>query len=215
MRDFRVKLQAVNPPPVIAHRGAGALLRPGKHPEALRHPPDGIRMAHPHYAFRRNIRKQQMLPHLQHGFSVFAGISGASDFSARHPGDQLRAVTDPENRHAEIQNPGIIMRRRRIIDAVWSAGKNNALIARLPDLPEADLCVRPDFGIYLQFTHPSRDQLIVLSAEIQHQNPVHRSPHPYFLWFFTLRSRRSFSARAPRDRPRRSPPRNGWASRNP
>ncbi|MPM53520.1 hypothetical protein SDC9_100288 [bioreactor metagenome] len=98
--------------------------------------------------------------------TVFAD-SGGGNFSVTHIGNELCAVANTQHWYAQFQNCFIIMRRSFIIDAVRSARKNDAFIVVF--FYFLDRCgKRQDLRINMLLTNSACNQLIILSAEIQH-----------------------------------------------
>lgn len=95
--------------------------------------------------------------------------------SVRH---QLRTIADPQNRDACLKDLLLIVGRRLIIDAVRPAREDDPFGLHLLYLLKAQR-VWMHFTIYIAFSDPARDQLIVLPAEVQ--NDDHFSCQTVFL----------------------------------
>ena len=170
MRHLRVKLDGINLLLHVFHRCRRADARMGGNPVARGRGFDRVRMAHPALAARRHVTEEDAIRtglHLH--FTIFAPVLRGFNLPALQPGDELRAVADAEHRHAERQNPLLIVRRGRIIHAVRPAGEDDALVMPLPELGKRGR-IGLHLGINVLLTDAAGNQLIVLAAEIEHQN---------------------------------------------
>lgn len=59
------------------------------------------------------------------------------------------------------------MRRSRIIDAVGASGKGDPLIPDISELGKSNAIIGADLRENMLFTNSARNQLIILTAEIQ------------------------------------------------
>ena len=98
-------------------------------------------------------------------------MRGRRDAPAELGGHCLHSIADSKHRHAELEycigSPG----RRVIRDGFRAAGKDYSAGAESEDgsvtrVPREDLAINSDFA------HAPRDQLRVLGAEIEDQDPV-------------------------------------------
>ncbi len=84
---------------------------------------------------------------------------------------RLHAVADAEHGNAELEHDSRRTRRLRIRDRLGTAGQDDAL-----RLEGADFVVRDvpgqDLAVHAHFAHAPRDELRVLRAEIENQDPV-------------------------------------------
>ena len=173
MCHLRMKLYAVQFSLIIPHCGAGTVRCSSDRYKSGWNPAYMIRMAHPAYTLPGNSIKKLMFHDREYCLTVLAGIFSRRHFPTGHERHQLIAVAYPQNRYSHIQYRRIIMRGSRVIDTVWSACKNNPFIPLLFDLIRRNPIVWPDLGINVMFPHPSRDQLVILPAEIQNQYFLH------------------------------------------
>lgn len=101
----------------------------------------------------------------------------ASDAAVTQPPQGLRhklaAVADAQNRQSQGKDLRVDLGGIRRIDAVRPAGEDNPLGRKRPDLCQRH-CVRLDLTIYVTFTHTAGNQLVILAAEVQDQNLIHR-----------------------------------------
>ena len=128
---------------------------------------DIVVMTHPADTAFGNIRKENVLLHVQPDPAVFTAVFGALDRSARHMRHELTAVTDAEDRHACVQDRGVKVRRFGIADAVGTSCEDDAAVACRFDLTDGDLVVGADLGIDVLFAHAARDEPVILTAEIE------------------------------------------------
>ena len=164
---LRVRLNGVDFLGGVFHGRHRALVRPGGNREALGHLIDPVGVAHPHYALGGNLRKKQgiLLGDGHVNFAVLGGFGG-NDGTARHPGGELAAVADTENRNSQLQHRGVVVGGGHIEDAVGAAGENNAPIAPCLNLLRGNGVVLLNLRIDVEIPNSSGDQLIILTAEV-------------------------------------------------
>ena len=129
-----------------------------------------IGVTHPSSSlFRKPFKQKTIL--LKTGFclTVFARRR-CSYGSAQLICHQLCTVANSKDRNAERKNFRIDMRRAFSVDAVWSAGKNNADWMHLFYPRNCYFIIGVDFTVYVAFAYTPCNQLIILSAEIDNQN---------------------------------------------
>ena len=125
---FRVELDAVKAAGFITDghiRAVGTVRHQRKtvghffHIVAVTHPGDAV--------FRQALEQLAGGGKIRFGFAILAGsgVRGGSDGTTQRPGHELAAVTDAQDRHAQMEHPGVYMRRGFFIHAVGAAGKNN------------------------------------------------------------------------------------------
>ena len=93
----------------------------------------------------------------------------AVDPAAELERQQLRAVTDAERRHAELEDRRVEPRRAVGVDRRGAAGEDQRGRVAPPDLLDGD-AVRDELGVDARLAHAARDQLRVLAAEVDHQH---------------------------------------------
>jgi hypothetical protein len=140
-------------------------------------------MARPHAQLSGNVREQARLRGdacaARTGSVSTAGrwraefpVAGSTDFAAEHFGHQLHAVTDAENGNVEP----------KIAASHFGAPASETLL-RPPEESarwtfRADRVERRvernDLGIHRQLSQPTRDELRVLRAEVEHENRLMR-----------------------------------------
>ena len=169
---FRVVLDAVEPPLFIGNRDVGAGGRVGGQGKPLRHLRHVVPVAHPGNALLGEALEEfaaGVEPGL--GLAVFAGgiVLGLGDLAAEGVGHQLAAVTDAEDRHPHLEDAGVVVGGGFEVDAVGAAGEDDAdRVFRLQLFQRGG--IGEHFAVDVAFPHPSRDQLVILAAEVQHND---------------------------------------------
>ena len=156
---------------LVLHGSHRAVIGGGGDLEALRQLIDPVRMAHPHDAALGHIGKKlgSLLFQVQLNLAVFGSLGG-DDRAAGHPGGELAAVANAENGNAQFQNRRVIVGGRHIIDAVGAAGEDDALVVPGLDLSGGNGIVLLDLRIDVEIPDSAGDQLVILSAKVQHKN---------------------------------------------
>ena len=156
---------------LVLHGSHRAVIGGGGDLEALRQLIDPVRMAHPHDAALGHIGKKlgSLLFQVQLNLAVFGSLGG-DDRAAGHPGGELAAVANAKNGNAQLQNRRVIVGGGHIIDAVGAAGEDDALVVPGLDLSGGNGIVLLDLRIDMEIPDSAGDQLVILSAEVQHKN---------------------------------------------
>ena len=144
----------------------------GHQREALGHLCHVIAVAHPGDALLRQTLEQAAAGVKEGlGLAVFPGGVGlgGSHHSAQLVGQQLAAVADAQNGHAQTEHAGVHMGGLLVIDAVGAAGEDDAHGVIGLDLGKAHV-KGLDLAVNIAFTDPAGDQLVILSAEVQYKN---------------------------------------------
>ena len=126
---------------------------------------DGVAVVHPDRLLGLQPGEELRVDReARRGPAVLAPFVG--DFTARRLGQPLHPVAEAQHRHA--QRRGIRRRpgRVRLVDALRTAGKDDARRVPSPDLLGRGVR-RKDDGEHPGVPNPSRDQLRVLAAEIE------------------------------------------------
>ena len=178
--DLRVELDAVEAPALVADGRRGAGIRVGGERESLRHLRHVVPMAHPGDPLRRKTPeqpavcvKERLCPAILPG-----GVRlGRRDLAPQGVGHELAAVADPQHRHPQRKNRRVAQGRVRLVDAAGTSGENE------PDGVHAfELLQRRgiglDLAVHAALPDPPGDELVVLSAEVQHDDSLvfHRAP---------------------------------------
>ena len=166
-----VELHAVKAAALIADAdgGAGGAVR--HEAEAFGHLCHIIAVAHPCHALLGDALKQAAAG-IEPGrcFTVFAGgiALRGGDLAAQIVRHELAAVADAKDGNAQAEDPGVDLRRALGVDALGAAGEDDADGSVGPDLLKAHAV-----GLYLAvdiaLADSSCDELIVLTAEVEHQ----------------------------------------------
>ena len=156
---------------LVLHGSHRAVIGGGGDLEALRQLIDPVRMTHPHDAAFGHIGKElgSLLFQVQLDLAVFGSLSG-DDRAAGHPCGELATVANAENGNAQLQNLWVIVGGGHIIDAVGAAGEDDALVVPGLDLGGGNGIVLLDLRIDMEIPDSAGDQLVILSAEVQHKN---------------------------------------------
>ena len=153
----------------VAHGRAGRVRTGGGDREPGGQLLDPVAVAHPHLVVR--------------GRGLHAGeqAAGVVDLQLRraelallrllHPaaqlhGHQLRAVTDAEHRHAQVEEARVAERRVRVVDAGRAAGEDDARGLHGPE-PVEFQGVGVDLAVHLLLADAAGDELGGLRAEIK------------------------------------------------
>ena len=169
--DLGVELQRIDLALDVRHRGVRRVRRLGRSGESLRQALDAIAVTHPDLQTRAELLEQRIVAgQIDLGVAVLAVI-GLGHLAAEHVAHQLQAVADAEHRHAELEDHlrhtraalgSDRERRAREHDALGREGADRLLAHR----------ARVDLAVDVELTNPARNQLGVLAAEIEDQDPL-------------------------------------------
>ena len=170
MRHFWVKLQAIESPLGALDRtyDIAAGRRECKAFGDICHV---VAMAHP-YRRVAGLRSKQPAPlaHCQYRFSVLASIT-RRHCAAKFTRQELHAVTNAENWHADVEQFSIERRCVLVVYRIWPTRQNDAFWVERCDL--GDTCaVWHDDAIYAQFTCFAGDQLRILRTVVEDDERV-------------------------------------------
>ena len=165
-----VELDAVEPVVGRDHRGHGRAVRVGERPEAGRGRLDRVPVAHPDGLAPGRAREDaHRRVHHQLGPAVLAAVHRG------HPppeevGHELHPVADAENRDILAQKLGVDGGGTVFVNARWAPRQDHSPGLRRQELAPGsgagvDLAVRPELA------HAPRDQLGVLGAEVEDEDP--------------------------------------------
>ena len=141
---------------------------------------DVIVVAHPADGRGLHIGEQLALGVYEHlGLAVLT-LGSAADMTAQQVHHQLAAVADAQHRHAPAEDLGVDGGRVLQINAVGAAGEDDALgILGLDDRKIGFIGI--DLAVDIIFSDAAGNQLIVLSAKVQHDDSF--MLHDVFLHF--------------------------------
>ncbi len=169
MHDLRMELRCIDLPLWTFHRCHRADRRMSGHTKSFRRLCNIVRMTHPCHRGRFHIFEKNRRPfHLYVCMPVLTDRSRLYS-SAQTVCNQLRTVTDSQNRNARLKYFFLIMRRSFIINAVRPACEDNPFRIHLLYLLKAQR-VRMHLTIYIAFSDSARNQLIILSAKVQNDD---------------------------------------------
>ena len=126
-------------------------------------------MAHPADALFGDILKE--ISRFQNADLPFAVLArfGVRNGAAQRVCNELTAIADSEHGYAERKYLGGDMGRRFLINAVWTAREDDADGIIFLDFLYRHIAVF-QIAIHIEVTHAPRDELIVLSAEIEDED---------------------------------------------
>ena len=167
VHNFRMRLQSVQLAFFVFHGGYRADRCMCRHFKALRGFTDIVCVAHPANGLIRYILKQTVFAVDIHFCSSIFADRRCFHLASQLVCHQLRTIADAQDRHSHFINFIGIPRRCFIVNAVWSAGEDDPLRILCLDLLKGQR-VRLHFAVHVAFPDSSGDQLIILSAEVQH-----------------------------------------------
>ena len=142
--------------------------------KALRHPGHVVSVAHPRNALRRQTLEQLAVRVIKRlGLAVFARriLLRCGDKAAQRMRHELAAIADAQHRDTQLEQLRVALGRLLIINAVRPAGKDDADRVHCADLIDRGL-IGLDLAVYIMLADTPRDQLVILTAEVQHQNEL-------------------------------------------
>ncbi len=178
VRDLGMELHRIEAARRIGHRRDGAGVAARDRRESRRQRGDLVAMAHPDVEQAVTLGIAPVLdaveelrmparPHLR--IAEFAHASGL-DRAAQLRGHRLHAVADAEHRHALRPHGGRRARRIALRHAVRPAREHDALRRERAHEVVADV-ERMDLAVDVRLAQAARDELRVLRAEIEDQDP--------------------------------------------
>ena len=177
MDDFRMELDAEEPPLLVAYRGERAVRGLGADLEPAWDRGNAVAVAHPDYELVGQPLEELVARLDRHlGLAVFAPLARL-DLAAELLAHELHAVADAENRNAEIPYAAVDARRSVFEDAVRPAGEDDALRRVCANLFGGD-AEGDDFGVDVLLANPARDQLGVLRTVVEYKYGVHDGVPP-------------------------------------
>ena len=167
VHNFRMRLQSVQLAFFVFHGGYRADRCMCRHFKALRGFTDIVCVTHPANGLIRHILKQTVFAVDIHFRSSIFADRRCFHLSSQLVCHQLCTIADAQDRHSHFINFIGVPRRRFIVNAVWSAGKDDPLRILCLDFLKGQR-VRLHFAVHVAFPDSSGNQLIILSAEVQH-----------------------------------------------
>ena len=138
-------------------------------PERLRHLGHIVPVAHPRDALLRQTVEQTAIgikPSLRLAVLARGILTGSGHFPAEILRHELAAVADAEDGDAELEDLGIDLRRALGINTLRTAGEDDADGVKGADLLHGH-GVRLHFAIDIALAHAARNELVILSSEIE------------------------------------------------
>ena len=181
--DLWMILHAVETADFISNGSVGAHVRVPHQGETVGHLGHVVPVAHPGDALLRQVLEEATGGIVVgDGLSVLAGgvLLGGGDETAQVMGHQLATIADTQNGHAPGEDLRVDLGGGVQIDAVGPTGENNA-----DGIHGFQLRQGGGVGLYLAvnaaFPHPAGDELVVLAAEVQHEDKFMVHERPSFL----------------------------------
>ena len=166
--DFRVELDAVEPPGRILERRDGRRGGASRDRRAERRRGDRVAMAHPDGLLRRQPVEERARAVVELGLAELRGPR-SRDLAAELERHQLGAVADAERGDPELEELLVDPRRPLRVDRRGAAGEDHRDGVAPADLRRAQR-VRDELGVDPGIADAARDQLRVLAAEVEHEH---------------------------------------------
>ena len=170
VHNLGMELHAITTGGAIFESGGGRIGSRRGHHSAGRRDGDRVEVTHPHRLHPRLRCTEQQTVALDGQFraSVFTATA-LGDLATEIAGEKLRAVTDPQNRNAEVVDTGVDRGRTFDMNGGGATGEDDAGRILGRDLRCRD--VMPDnLGEYVRFAHAAGDQLRVLRTEVDDED---------------------------------------------
>ena len=167
--DLGVELHAVEAARLVADADRWAGIRMRHEPERLRHLGHVVPVAHPRNALLRQAAEQTAIgvnPSLRLAVRTRGILTGGGHFPAEILRHELAAVANTEDGDAEPEDLRIDLRRAFCVYALRAAGEDDADGVKGTDLIHGH-GVRLDFAIDIALAHAARNELVILSSEIE------------------------------------------------
>ena len=169
VRDLGMKLEAVDRQLAMPHRRDRAGRGRGQRQEIAAGVVDLVAVAHPDDRLARDVVEER-LGRVQHAALGAAELAGRRriDLGPHRLAGQLHPVADPQDRHAQLEDRRIALRCPGLVDARRPAREDQGQRVQLANSLGRDV-VADDPRKRMPLAHPARDELDVLSTEIQDQ----------------------------------------------
>lgn len=162
---FRMELDAVEAARFVGDGRGGREVRVAGEAEARGHVRDGVAVAHPDGGlFGDAFEERAAAVPIENGVAVFVLVR-TGDFPAELAAHELHAVADAQHGDTRLEDGFVHLRRAFRIDAGRTAGEDDAFWVVRQDLFRR-LRVRKDLAVNAAFPDAPRDELRVLSAEV-------------------------------------------------
>src|SRR5262249_35456194 len=167
--DFRVELDAEDGPAAVADGGDRAGVGHGQRQEIAADRLHLVAVAHPGDHLFRHAGEEAFGPTDPHLGPAELAAGGRLHLAAEDVAGQLHAVTDAQDRDAQVENSRVAARGAGFVDALGAAGKDQAARLQFGDAGGGQV-VADDLAEDVLLAHPARDQLTVLRAEVEDQD---------------------------------------------
>ena len=172
VHDLRVELDGVEPPPRVGHGGAGGVRARGRPFETARDFDHFVPVTHPDpldsglagEQAGRAQHAQLRRPELP--------LRRADDLATELVRHELHAVADSQDRQPQPVHRRVQARSPRNIDGLGAARKDQTAGAPHPLDRRIE---RDELAVHVELAHPARDELRILSPEIQDEHRLARA----------------------------------------
>jgi hypothetical protein len=167
VHDLGVELDRIEAACLVFERSHRRGIRGGRDRRAGRRRGDRVAVGHPHGQLGRKPFGQRSAGSAEGGLAELAG--SAVDAAAETLRHQVHAVADAERRHAELEHAGVDLRRPVHVHGRRPAGQDQR-----DRVPATNLrgrgAMRHELRVDARLAHAARDQLRVLTAEVEHEH---------------------------------------------
>ena len=164
-----VVLNAPHASLVVFEHGHRCFIRRCRDTEALRRADDRVEVTHPHVGRGGNLREKTRFTAAVEGCATVFTAIAALDRAAQLLRNELTAVTDSENRNAEVVDRRIELRRSVDVHALRPARQDDRRGPAPFHLGGGD-AVRNDLRVHPRLPHPAGDELRVLGTEVDDED---------------------------------------------
>ncbi len=166
-----VELHAVAGAGHVLEGGRRGFVGRGQHRGPLRRSGDRVEVAHPHGLLVGQAGQQPSGSAHPQGRAAVLAPTGGSHLASQVTGQQLGAIADAQNRHAQFVHVGVDAGGSVDVDRAGPAAEHDAGRGPGGDLGGGDR-VGDDLAVDPGLAHPPGDQLGILGAEVDDQDRV-------------------------------------------
>ncbi len=170
VHDLGVELHPVQPLGTVLERGDRRRRRGRRDRRSFGGSGDRVPVAHPDGLLRRQVVEELGIRRLEARLPEL-GDPGPLDCTPEVPRHQLHPVTDPERRHAELEDPGVEVGSIVAVHRGRPAGENEGRGVSPRDLVRGQP-VADELRVHARLAHAPRDQLAVLATEVDDERPA-------------------------------------------
>ncbi|CRF28712.1 Uncharacterised protein [Mycobacterium tuberculosis] len=173
---FRMELDGEHFFVRMAHRCDRRMIGTRIHHEPFRRLYNQIAVAHPdRLLLFKTAHQTAGIGKINLRLAVFP-FRSALHFALQLMSHHLHAVANAEDRHAELVNGRIYQRRLFPVHAGRTAREDDAFRLKLADFVNRGV-IWQQLAVHAQIADPARDQLVILSSEVEHHNHFIRFFH--------------------------------------